>query len=418
METLQLVVLILGIVAGTLVLLAAAGLVLARRWVLAAGYDEVHRAQTADGWSLALHRYRGEPGPGRPPVVLCHGVAANRHNLDLDGERSLARCLRARGRDVWLLELRGAGLSDRPDRKAGRLPGWNFDHHAAYDVPAALALVARETGCAEVDWVGFSMGGLVAYAYFGAYAGSQAGPGAEGPAGRTDGAAAGPRPGDAALPRLRRLVTIGSPVMTRPVRSLGMITAAGRLLGPFARTPLAGPARAFAFAVGPLQRVAGGQVCARGGSAPAALRLAMANVVADVSRGVSRQFGDWLAKGRFASWDGRIDYAAAMARIEAPTLVIGGAADRLAPPRTVRAAWERLGAADKRLVVLGPTEGHQGTYGHADLAFGHHAPTEVYPLVADWLEAAEPTAAAREPEAALGVAVAEDRTARGGVESE
>lgn len=366
------VLLILAILAAVLAVLAGAGLLLARRWRLATGYDEVHRARTADGWELALHRYRGPVDAGRPPVVLCHGVAANRHNMDLDEDRSLARFLRARGRDVWLLELRGAGLSDRPSRKAGRQAGWSFDEHVAYDAPAALALVRRETGCDEVDWVGFSMGGLVAYAFFGACGGAA--------------------PGAPALPRLRRLVTIGSPVMTRPARSLGLITAAGRVLRPFARTPLQVPAQAFAFAVGPLNRIAGGQVCARGGSAVGALRCAMTNVVSDVSRGVSRQFADWLANGRFASRDGAVDYAAGMARIQAPTLLIGGAADRLAPPRTVQAAFELVGATEKRVVILGAEHGHRGVYGHADLAFGHHAPAEVYPLVAEWLEAAAPGA--------------------------
>jgi pimeloyl-ACP methyl ester carboxylesterase len=379
------------IVVGALLALLVAGGLLARRWRLVPTYDEVHRARTDDGWELALHRYRGPLDAARPPVVLCHGVGANRHNLDLDGDRSLARSLRAQGRDVWLVDLRGAGDSDRARPKAGRRPGWTFDDHVRHDVPAALARVRAETGCEEVDWVGFSMGGLLAYAFFGAAAPAATGgdpdaaPDAGAPIVPAAGEPGAPPAPPGPLPRLRRLVTIGSPVMDRPVRSRGVITLAGRLLSPFARTPLQSPARALAFAAAPLTWFAGGQVCARGGSSGAALRVAMTNVIADVSRGVSRQLTDWLARGRFVSADGAVDYAAGLTRIQAPTLVLGGQADRLAPPSTLRAAFERLGAPEKRLVVLGPEHGQRQRYGHGDLAFGLHAPDEVYPLVAGWL---------------------------------
>lgn len=129
--------------------------------------DEQHQVRTEDGWHLALLRYRGEPTPDRPPVVLSHGVAANHRNLDLDEQHSLARSLHRMGRDVWLLDLRGAGRSARARGRAGRRGRWSFDDHLCSDLPAALAEVRRVTGVSEVDWVGFSMGGLLGYAYFG-----------------------------------------------------------------------------------------------------------------------------------------------------------------------------------------------------------------------------------------------------------
>src|SRR4051812_36195920 len=35
--------------------------------------------QTADGWTLVIHRYRpsGAPKPGAMPVILCHGLTYN-----------------------------------------------------------------------------------------------------------------------------------------------------------------------------------------------------------------------------------------------------------------------------------------------------------------------------------------------------
>ena len=394
MTTALLILVLFATLVGALVVF---GSLRARRYVLPRPYDEVHHATTADGWRLALHRYRGdgsadegsadegsadEGSAKRPPVLFCHGVGANRQNVDLDDEHSMARFVAAGGRDVWLLDLRGVGASDRADARAGREPGWTFDDHVRLDAPAALACVAAATGASEVDWVGFSMGGLIAYAWFGTLAGQTAGgaPPAPGDAGRSPAAP---------LPSLRRLVTVGSPVMTRPGGKLGVLGAAGALLRPFRRTPLEGPARAFAFAAGPLYRLAGGVIGVRGGTATPTLRRAMAMVVGDISRGVSRQFHDWISRGRFTSTNGALDYAAGMARITAPALLVGGAADRLAPPHSVEAAFARLGATEKRLVVLGPEHGQRQAYGHADLAFGRHAREEVYPRVRDWLEGSD-----------------------------
>ena len=44
---------------------------------------ERHFGRTADGWTIALHRRRAAVHvPGRLPVLLCHGLGANRFNLD------------------------------------------------------------------------------------------------------------------------------------------------------------------------------------------------------------------------------------------------------------------------------------------------------------------------------------------------
>ena len=64
-----------------------------------------------------------------------------------------------------------------------------------------------------------------------------------------------------------------------------------------------------------------------------------------------------------------------------------GSSDRLATERSVRAAFEAWGAADKKLVVFGKARGDAMEYGHGDLIFGRGAPTEVYPVLLQWLEA-------------------------------
>jgi pimeloyl-ACP methyl ester carboxylesterase len=131
---------------------------------LEAAPDEIHFAETGDGWRIAVHRYRpSEIRSGLCPVLLCHGIGANALNLDFDDRLSLARYLRRQGFDAWVLELRGRGMSvpARPERAR---TDFCFDEYVAEDARAAIAAVRRATGAAQVHWVGFSLGGLVGYA--------------------------------------------------------------------------------------------------------------------------------------------------------------------------------------------------------------------------------------------------------------
>ena len=78
------------------------------------GSNEAFVAQTSDGWVLPLYRFSpriaSPVGQSLPPVVLFHGMGANRFNLAQTGPSNLAVWLATRGRDVFV-ELRGAGRS-------------------------------------------------------------------------------------------------------------------------------------------------------------------------------------------------------------------------------------------------------------------------------------------------------------------
>ena len=73
-------------------------------------------------------------------------------------------------------------------------------------------------------------------------------------------------------------------------------------------------------------------------------------------------------------------------RLAVPALVVGGAADGIAPPANCLAHFELLGSADKELALLGTRFGHGCDYGHGDLVLGTRAHLEVYPLVVSWLK--------------------------------
>ncbi|MFN3198827.1 MAG: alpha/beta fold hydrolase [Bradymonadia bacterium] len=344
-------------------LVAIVALVVAHIWFWKRHYsrlrlpDERHFVATEDGWRIALNRIRANPeGPGGGrPVICCHGLACNHRFFDLDAEYSLGRHLAEQGFDVFLLDLRGAGGSEKPGFFG---KGWTYGiiDHARFDVPAALEHVRTLTGEREVLWVGHSMGGLVAL-----LAGAE---------GRID--------------DLGGLITLGTPTHPDPVRAhWGGIARWLRYLDwlPSARIarwcalvlPFAGrvPAR-------PVERMFFHPEHMR----PTTQRAFMAEVLEDVPRKVIRNFVDAILHRQ--GLDGR-PADQTLTRLEGvkwPYLAIAGNLDRMAPIASVQAGFEAMGSPHKHMEVLG---GADGDWGHVDLVLGHRAPEVVYPRVSRWL---------------------------------
>jgi pimeloyl-ACP methyl ester carboxylesterase len=347
--------------APSLALLAAAAAVLALatwahyafwtwRYAVPTGEDEVVRAETADGWSLALARRRPR-GPRRgPPVLLVHGVAANHAGLDFPLQRwSLAAHLQAAGFECFALDLRGHGYARRARRDAPRR--WNFDDHLRLDVPAALAAVRGATGARAVLWVGHSQGGLLGMAACQLYPDAVAG-----------------------------LVAMGSPAFfgaQDPLKLFGRFgfLVTGRLNKFLARVvaPWSG------FWHPPVSQIA---INGRNVTRPVYRRI-LVNVVENISSGVLRQYARWIATDTFSAQDGAHDYRAGLGGCAQPALFLAAASDLLAPPMVVARAAEAWGGEARYLVV--GTAGDRLAYGHSDLLFGKRAPEEVFPRVAEWL---------------------------------
>lgn len=357
-------VLALGALA-LLLVLAVVALVLATRWVAfwrrrlkpPLEFDEVIETRTRDGATLVLGRIRPVGSPSSlPPIVFCHGLAMNRYALALDPQRSLARAFAARGRDCWLLELRGAA----PVRYSREVRAASFDTYAAQDIPTALAYVTAATGAERVDWVGFSMGGMLAYAHLGAMQG--------------DG--------------VRRLVTLGSPVRFKGYPAARAMGAAPYVFTPFGLR-IAAPLGWLAASVAPLVWPGLPLTLTRGFRGHhydrAALRAIFGASFSDVPAGVMKQFARWVREDSLTSDDGARDYREGLASITVPTLVISGDRDRLALPVCVREAYERISADEKRYREVGPASGAHAHYDHLDLIMGALAHDEVFGEVFDWL---------------------------------
>jgi pimeloyl-ACP methyl ester carboxylesterase len=320
------------------------------RYALRSGEDEIVFAETADGWRLALAHRRPRGAPRAPPVVLCHGIAANRASMDFGLERwSLAAHLARAGFDCWALDLRGHGASRRT-RGAPRR--WTFDDYVRLDVPAALDAVRAATGAARVFWVGHSQGGLIGMA------------------------ACALHPD-----RVAALVALGSPAFFGAQDPLKLFARVGFLFTGRLNRFLA---RCFApwsgFWHPPVSQVA---INGHNVTRPVYRRV-LANVIENVSSGVLAQFTRWIATDTFASMDGAVDYRAALAHCRQPALFLAAADDRIAPPAVVKQAAAAWGG-DAEVQIVGLASQACCDYGHSDLLFGRRAPDEVFPRVSAWL---------------------------------
>jgi pimeloyl-ACP methyl ester carboxylesterase len=312
--------------------------------------DELIQAVTDDGVRLALHRYKRRGESRRHPVICCHGLAANHLAFDVDPELSLARHLAERGFEVFLLELRGHGASQRPRW------GWAFDDYVERDVPAAVRAVCERTASTGVHWIGHSMGGLLAFAYL-SRGGSD-----DFRSAVTVGSSLDYSDGGTGFRRLSPLRPVLRRVPAVPVDVLARLSGrfVGRVTTPYER-----------FNVWPSNTEPRHwrRICRRG--------------FHPVSSPVMDQLASALEPGGLRGRDEE-RYTEGLGRVRTPVLALAGSRDAQCPPRAVERTMAKL-SAKSRLAVFGPDHGHADHYGHFDLLVGRRARDEVFPLVESWL---------------------------------
>lgn len=333
--------------------------------------DETLEATTADGWRIAVSRWKPRgPARRRHPVLLCPGLAANRFSWDLAPEVSIPRHLSELGWDVFCVELRGHGHSERPRLFGKKSWGWSLDHHAREDVPAAIELVRRTTGSERVHYVGHSMGGILGYTLLARGHGRD----------------------------LRSVTTIGSSLDYSSaasdfhlVKNLTFLRHAIRAvpLGFFAAmmAPLTmrfGATRLDEFNVSPEN------------TDPRLYRRLTAVAFHSVSTNVLVQLATCFHEGGLCSFDRATRYGAALAQCEVPVLAIAGTRDRQCHPDAARGTVEACGGGACEVAVFGREHGHAVDYGHFDLLMGRRAREDVWPVLARWLERHDDGARARD----------------------
>jgi pimeloyl-ACP methyl ester carboxylesterase len=333
-----------------------AGLVFFLYRVRAAPPRAVLRARCSDGWKIALHFRPAEKRRFEEPVLLCHGLAANRYTFDFEPPYSLAHSLSAAGFDCYSVEWRGTGASGWAPL-GRRWWDYSIDDHIRLDAPAAVERVLEASGAKKVFWVGHSLGGLIGYAA------------AEGPVGAA----------------LAGLVALGSPVFF-PADPL--VRTAVKL-GAVAAWPFGLRQRMVSLTLAPfLGRITlplSDVVINPQHMPPAIQRKVYAKMVSAMGHRVLSQFRDWIEHDAFRSRDRSLDYRAALPKLKVPLLVLGGSSDRLARREAVEGQYALAGSEDKTLVIFGKDNGDAYDYGHGDLLFGTGVAREVHPLMLRWL---------------------------------
>ncbi len=341
--------------------------------------------KTADGWTLVAHHYRPTvaPKPGAMPVILCHGLTYNASFWDLDPAYSFAEYLASTGHDVWAIDLRGSGLSQKWVWKADQAPdmvvgsalrkisngklgsagyatidpkyaNWTLDSHIAQDVPATVAFVRKRTGATQVAWVGHSMGGIVAIAHLARFGN----------------------------PGIGQLVTIGSQVTMPngqlPLQFLGemMSTRSRQLTGEITGEQVLDASKTSVQ-----------NMFFNVNNTPRKAYDALTGPATDVPGiGLMQQYSALGQKGELLDARGKYNYARNLRNITIPVFISCGASDSFAPPMVQKYLFDNVGSTDKTIVIFGRRQGFSVDCGHDDTLVGKTSRAEIYPVIEKWLK--------------------------------
>lgn len=344
----------------------------------------IEYAPTKDGWNLAFVRHKPlDFNKKKAPVLLCHGFASNRYDLDFgESEKySLAKYLAKRGFDTWVLELRGRGRSKKEGKE---FFDWNFDTYVNYDTPAAVGYILRkykvEYGVnTKILWVGHSMGGMISYVY-------------------------GSREGKR---NLKSVVTIASPIyLTGLLKNLEkdnlkwLIRLVDILCPPRVNKPFLLP---LWLENKWIRNLVEKYFVNKDNVNLDILNKMWENGIEVVSCKVLYQFAFMLSRSDFCMYPKypRIckkfentilqnlfcpkSYTKEFKNFDLPLLVIAGRGDKVAPPEDAFQIKKLIKSKEVETMELSK-ENFSADYGHLDLIIGFNSSQEVFPIVYNWLE--------------------------------
>ena len=329
---------------------------------------------TADGKALRMTRYDGGTNGH---VVLSHGMGSNPSLFSLDTiEPNLVEYLTGHGYDVWLQEWRGSTLLPVSSEQ------FTADDVAAYDFPAAEALVARETGVAPTDihWVAHCVGGITVS--MAALAGTI-------------------RPRSIAVSQVAAHPV--GPRMTElkaRLHAAALIRATGiKLLTTDAYTEESAKARMFdaALRLYPIPRAeqCDSAVCRRLGfiygiafhheALNEATHRAIHELFAVTNLTMMNHLANCAARKRIVGADGSDRYLSRLDRLQVPFTFLHGAKNLVWVPESTQLTYDLLvkefGPSNYRRYVF-------SDHGHGDCMVGASASVDVYPKILEHLERA------------------------------
>jgi pimeloyl-ACP methyl ester carboxylesterase len=271
----------------------------------------------------------GESSKGKQPIVLVHGSFTNRRFwLSAQGV-GLARYLVEAGFDVWLMEMRGHGLSPRNlDYKDNSL-----EHYAVSDVPAINEFVIEKTGLKPV-WLGHSLGGVLI----------------------STAIAAGTLPEH----QVAAIALLGTQVVRRRwFLQIPLITSMGK----------------WWFTLKP-------ELDGR------KLKIGPENEPA----GIAKEYLRWLGLlGRWRFNQNKVSLLTKWQEMDVPMLAMVGKNDQSDPSEYCERFYDLCGSNNKVFKLLSKDEGFSRDFGHVDMIVSKAAAKEVWPELLSWLVEIKPT---------------------------
>lgn len=324
---------------------------------------EIHHPITEDNWKLTIEHFTPKNLDKRKyPVILCHGLMANRTYFTINEENSLAYQLSLNGYDVWVVDLRGRETAGSPSWFFGeKTYSYSVDDYIQKDMDTIIEYVLKKTNAEKVNWIGHSMGGMIAYARIGSYNET----------------------------RIANLVTVGSPFSFElPSTSLELWHKSGSCIssvlpvipmGTVAKmnsyscidlTPKPGLLEILLYPENTDQKV---------------IKQSQRYMITNIAKSEALQLKTGLETGEFYSMDGKINYTENLKNIKIPVLLVLGRRDHLGFGYTVRYIYENLSTKDKKIIIIERAQGAQEDYGHGDLLLGKNAKEDVIIPIIQWL---------------------------------
>jgi pimeloyl-ACP methyl ester carboxylesterase len=308
-----------------------------RRWV-----------DTKDGWRLALKR-TPPAAAARSTALIVPGYGMNSFIFGFHPNGlSLEGYLAARGIDVYSVDLRAQGKSER----AGGDTRYGLADLVLTDVRAAIRGVLEWSGAPEIDVIGCSLGASLLFAHL------------------------------ACVPtaNVRRVVSMAGVVTwvgTHPLVRAAFFSP--RLVG---MVPMGGT-RAFAGRALPVlarfaPRLLG--VYLNPQSSDVSQAATMVETVEDPSRHMNREIAEWMARREMIV--GGVNVSKALASLPQPLLVVVANQDGIVPPACGLAIYEASGAREKELLCIGDAT---APIGHADIFIANGIQDKAFSRVADFL---------------------------------
>lgn len=283
------------------------------------GRDSDHSVEVA----LSHIGIYGQSNKGKQPVVLVHGSFTNRRFWLSAQGIGFARHLVESGFDVWLMEMRGHGLSPRNNTYKDN----TLERYALTDVPAINDFVIEKTGIKPI-WLGHSLGGVLISTAVAS--------------------------GALAEDRVSAIALLGSQVVRRRW---------------FLQIPFTASLAKLWFKIKP-------EMDGR------KLKIGPENEPS----GIAKEYLSWFGLfGSWSLASDKEPLLPKWQSMDIPMLTMVGKNDQSDPAKYCRIFYDHCGSQNKSFKLLATEEGWSRDYGHVDMVVSKEAAEEVWPRLTAWL---------------------------------